>query len=240
MVTLKREKQREYRDSWGPKFVYWLPKESVSSLLSIIKEKIRRVKAPLCAPLDYFKRSYLIEPEAWENSICPRVEGWYRNSDYAGMYLLVSYKLIDILSPYATVRLTLTDEHLDTAPCQEEIRELFTSNYPERYFPKKWFQVAEKEKKRYVTWLKLKGIDIDFETLFKYHTANHLNFIRPLILKNGDIPQSIAGSAYLCSCCLELYNIVGRDYSRKLVIPCIGATYFANLPMDRFILVETI
>jgi len=53
-----------------------------------------------------------------------------------------------------------------------------------------------------------------------FHTANHANFIGPrfFIKKNGCmIPYSIDRSAHLCSSCLELFQILGKEYPKKLV-----------------------
>mgnify|MGYP000047008739 CR=1 FL=1 len=52
------------------------------------------------------------------------------------------------------------------------------------------------------------------------------------------IPYSIDRSAHLCSCCVELFQVLGDEFERKLVAPCPGATIFARLKPDRYLLVE--
>jgi hypothetical protein len=54
----------------------------------------------------------------------------------------------------------------------------------------------------------------------------------------GIIPYSIDRSAHLCSCCVELFQVLGAEFQRKLVAPCPGATIFARLKPDRYLLVE--
>ena len=33
---------------------------------------------------------------------------------------------------------------------------------------------------------------------------------------------------------MELYNIIGENHHKKLVVPCPGAVKFANLPEDQY------
>ena len=53
--------------------------------------------------------------------------------------------------------------------------------------------------------------------------------------ENGEtVPYSIDLSERLCSCCLELYNVLGRKFRKKLVRPCLGALFFARMERDRY------
>ncbi|MFH1351080.1 MAG: hypothetical protein ABII26_09075 [Pseudomonadota bacterium] len=98
------------------------------------------------------------------------------------------------------------------------------------------------EKTLYLRWARRLGSDVeDYDALYLSHTANHANFIKPRFFIREDrdiIPYSIDRSAYLCSCCLELFQIIGERYPKKLVAPCPGATLFARLEPDRYLLVE--
>jgi hypothetical protein len=81
----------------------------------------------------------------------------------------------------------------------------------------------------------------DYDFLYLSHTANHANFIKPhfFIQENQSIiPYSIDRSAHLCSCCLELFQVLGTQYQKKLVAPCPGATIFARLKPNRYLLVK--
>ena len=108
--------------------------------------------------------------------------------------------------------------------------------------PSDWKQVGETEKRIYLRWARRLGSDIqEYDFLYLSHTANHANFINPHFFvedEDGVIPYSIDKSAHLCSCCVELFQVLGGEFDRKLVAPCPGATIFARLKPDRYMLVE--
>ena len=110
--------------------------------------------------------------------------------------------------------------------------------------PPEWHDVSEGERRRTLSWVRRLGSDrMDYDFLFLTHTANHANFIRPRFSINEDrskIPCSIDRSANLCSCCLELFQVIGENLPKKLVAPCAGAVIFAGLEPDRFLLVEKV
>jgi hypothetical protein len=37
---------------------------------------------------------------------------------------------------------------------------------------------------------------------------------------------------------VELFGVLGGEYKKKLVVPCPGATIFARLKQDRYLLVK--
>jgi len=81
----------------------------------------------------------------------------------------------------------------------------------------------------------------DYGFLYLSHSANHANFLSPrFFVRDGEgmIPYSIDRSAHLCSCCVELFQILGGNYQKKMVAPCPGATIFARLKPDQYLLVE--
>ena len=53
------------------------------------------------------------------------------------------------------------------------------------------------------------------------------------------VPYSISDSIHVCSSCLEFFNILGKQWPVKYVVPCIGAVQFAHLPMDQYFEVKT-
>jgi hypothetical protein len=108
--------------------------------------------------------------------------------------------------------------------------------------PSGWQKVSDFEKRVYLRWAARLGSEVDnFDFLYLTQTANHANFMKPrfFVEENGcRIPYSIDRSAHLCSCCLELFQVLGDQHPRKLVAPCPGATIFARLEPDRYLLVE--
>jgi hypothetical protein len=99
------------------------------------------------------------------------------------------------------------------------------------------------EKKIYLRWASRLGSDVkDYDLLYLSHTANHANFINPRFFVqdgNGIIPYSIDRSAHLCSCCVELFQVLGGKFEKNLVAPCPGAVIFARLRADRYLLVTS-
>jgi hypothetical protein len=93
-------------------------------------------------------------------------------------------------------------------------------------------------------WARRLGADLkDYDVLHLSHTANHANFVKPRFFvreNQGIIPYSIDRSAHICSCCLELFQILGDQFPKKLVGPCPGASLFARLKPDQYLLVEKI
>ncbi|MFC1864017.1 hypothetical protein ACFL1Z_08725 [Thermodesulfobacteriota bacterium] len=110
--------------------------------------------------------------------------------------------------------------------------------------PSRWIDATEEEKRIFMRWARKAGSRTeDFQTLIMSHSANHSNFIKPRLFIedcNEIIPYSIDYSSHLCSCCLELFQIIGENYRKKLVAPCPGAAIFASLEPDRFLLVDNV
>ena len=114
-----------------------------------------------------------------------------------------------------------------------------------RQLPAEWFNIPVSEKKIHLKWAKRLGSNLtEFDQLLLSQTANHSNFINPrLYIRDRDgspIPYSIDRSAHLCSCCVELFDIVGDRYSKKLVAPCPGAVICAGLEPDRYFMVTSL
>jgi hypothetical protein len=112
----------------------------------------------------------------------------------------------------------------------------------DRRVPSRWRKISDVEKRIFLRWAARLGSDTnDFDMLYLSHTANHANFVKPrFFIREGDtvIPYSIDRTAHLCSCCLELFQVLGGEHKKKLVAPCPGATIFARLEPDKCLLVE--
>jgi hypothetical protein len=108
--------------------------------------------------------------------------------------------------------------------------------------PPRWRKISDVEKRVFLRWAARLGSEKeDFDLLYLSHTANHANFIKPrFFIREGEmnIPYSIDRSAHLCSSCLELFQVLGAQHKKKLVAPCPGATIFARLEPDEYLLVE--
>ena len=52
-------------------------------------------------------------------------------------------------------------------------------------------------------------------------------------------PYSIAKTARVCSACLQFFNIIGRQFREKYVVPCPGASLFAGMAVNKYYRVLT-
>jgi hypothetical protein len=226
------------------KYVYWLTGEEEEALRNELESqgtRLRTVKGVVCFPLNKSTKIASVPPEVWDQT-CARQGSWYRASEKNGLYLIVSnFALDDTLYPAAAL-LTLSSFKPPILANLDEKRDLIEDPYFQSKIPAHWKTVDEKEKKIYLMWAKKLGSSLDdYDFLYLTQTANHANFINPRFFireKGLTIPYSLDVSAHLCSCCLELFLVIGGSYSKKLVAPCPGATIFAELEPNRYILVQ--
>lgn len=231
----------------GPyrKYVYWLTgewSEALKARLAAGNVKIKTAKGIVCTPLDIINKISIVPPGVWNES-CGRQGSWYRTSDKNGLYLVVSSFELD--GPYREFRAAVITESDFSPPrwaTPEEKAALVEDPALLQRMPVEWTHVAEVEKRIYLRWARRLGSSVeDYETLYRSHTANHANFIHPHFFVEQDgrqIPYSIDRSAHLCSCCVELFQVLGAGFEKKLVVPCPGATIYARLKPDRYLLVE--
>jgi hypothetical protein len=230
---------RKYR-----KFIYWLTKAEESRLRQELEQrriKLRSAKAIVCTPLDELNRISSVAPDVW-SATCARQGSWYRASKKKGLYLIVSSFELENYQQRREATITRTDFFPPRHATQAEKQALLMNDEFLSEIPPRWSRADDLEKRIYLRWAKRLGSDeTDYDSLHLSHTANHANFMRPqfFIEKNrGIVPYSIDRSAHLCSCCLELFQVIGEQYPAKLVAPCPGATIFARLRPDQYLLVE--
>jgi hypothetical protein len=221
------------------KYTYWLEPEQVDGFEKEIRSRGHRLKwgrGVVCAPLDPFNTMTMVTPVVW-NETCSRQGSWYRKSARCGQYLLVSSVPVQHAAciPNTVIR---RSEFQSSRPAMAgERARLVQSRLYLEHVPAEWPCMDAQEKKRWKALLARVQMEVDWELLLEVHSANHANFLDPLIYTEeaGQIvPCSIDHSRYLCSCCLEMYNIIGAGYRKKLVRPCMGAMFFARLEADRF------
>jgi len=227
------------------KYVYWVSEPEERDLrerLSARCVKVKTIKGLVCPALDRSAAVSSIPPRTW-NQTCARQGSWYRASDRNECHLIVSPEPIGNLAErWAAVisASTFTPPRLATAA---EEAEMARDAFMKGHIPKGWYKVRNGEKKAFIRWAKQMGSSArGFRALFFAHTANHANFISPRFFvqdaEGNPIPYSLDRSAHLCSCCLELFQIIGGHFKKKLVAPCPGAVRFARLAPDRYLLVE--
>jgi hypothetical protein len=173
---------------------------------------------------------------------CTRQGSWYRQSNENGLYLIVSSFELEEHGDQKAATITATDFRPPRTASEEEKREMIRDPAFLEQVPEAWSKISSTEKRIYLRWARRLGSDVeDYDFLFLSHSANHANFIHPrfFVQENGaTIPYSIDRSAHVCSCCIELFQILGARFQKKLVIPCPGAAIFARLKPDQYLLVE--
>ena len=221
------------------KYTYWTSPDHIKEIQSYFKTKNKRLRwarGVVCTPLDPLNKIGLISPQVWDET-CERQGSWYRSSARAGQYILVSDAPINhpLLEPNTIIRLS-SFQTSRTASEPERQKLVDVNSYRDRE-PKEWTKIDERERKRWNVMLAKFKVKADLTDLLDIHSANHANFLEPaLYIENGSapIPYSIDGTDFLCSCCLELFNIIGDRFPEKLVRPCLGAMLYARMERDRF------
>lgn len=226
------------------KYIYWLKEKQLPQLQAILRMqniKLKFAKRIVCTPMDRISKIAVVAPKIW-NEACRRQGSWYRTSERKGLYLIISQFELADFGPERAAVITESDFVLPQPASAKKKEILLKTPILEKRVPAEWHQVNEKDKKIYLRWARRMGSTVeDYDQLYKMHTANHANFITPkCFIEDGDgiIPYSIDGTAHVCSCCVELFQVLGSRFKRKLVIPCPGAAIFARLKPDRYLLVE--
>ncbi|HUU81668.1 MAG TPA: hypothetical protein VMW90_09485 [Acidobacteriota bacterium] len=232
-------KNRPYK-----KHIYWLTKHEEARLRNELASRnlrLRSAKGVVCTPLDPINKISSVAPKVW-NETCGRKGSWYWTSEKKGLYLVVSSFELEDYREQKAATLTESDFVPPRLATLEDKEALFHDIELKRRVPEEWHHVEETEKRIYLRWARKLGSDLsDYDLLHLSHTANHANFLNPRFFIREDnriIPYSIDRSAHLCSCCLELFQIIGGEYNKKLVAPCPGATIYALLKPDRYLLVN--
>jgi hypothetical protein len=226
------------------KHIYWLTREKEGRLREILAErgiKLKSGKAVVCPGLDEITKIISVAPEVWRGT-CRRQGSWYRRSTKKGLYLIISSFELEGFKSYREAVITRSDFVLPRPATREEKLEMVADEEFRFSVPEQWYIVSDLEKRLWTRWARRLGSEDDWDTLFLTHTATHANFIKPRFFIEEDgriIPYSIDRSANLCSCCLELFGVIGERWKKKLVAPCAGAVVFSRLEKDRYLLVES-
>ncbi len=228
------------------KFCYWIDLHGLRKVRENSEQKgielVDETRIP-CRMLRTSIEIGFVAPAAWDG-FCRRRTSWYRQSDKANKFLVVSSTSLDDLDIANPIIITESDFRPDRLPSPGEILQLIKSEKYQGLKPDAWDKVDPLDKEFYQRWFERyrPGEPFDFDKLFAHHSANHANFLDPKFfvnLNDSMVPYSIADSIHVCSSCLELFNILGEQWQVKYVAPCIGAVQFAHLPMDQYFEVAT-
>lgn len=229
------------------KFCYWVDFHQ----LKAVRRNLEEIQIDLpdesripCRVLRASKEIAFLAPPAW-NGFCKRRTSWYRKSKMAGKFLIVSNSSLDVPDLESPIIIAGSNFMPDRLPNPDEISQLVRSKEYQKRKPSEWDKPDPLENDFYQRWFERqqRKEPFDFDKILLSHSANHANFIDPkfFINMNGaKFPYSIADSIYVCSSCLEFFNILGEQWIEKYVVPCIGAVQFAHLPMDHYFEVKTL
>ena len=223
------------------KFCYWIDLHDLKMVRKDLEGK--EIELPdeariPCRVLRPSTEAISLAPPAW-NGFCKRRTSWYRKTEMAGRFLVVSNSPLDLPDLENPIIITESSFKPDRFPSSDEISQLIQSREYQKRKPSEWDKPDPLEKEFYQRWFERNRINepFDFEKILMCHSANHANFLDPkyfATLNGLVVPYSIADSIHVCSSCLEFFNILGEQWPVKYVVPCIGAVQFAHLPMDQY------
>jgi hypothetical protein len=223
------------------KFCYWVDLHGLRTVRKDFEERgvelDDEARIP-CRVLRPSAETMFLAPPAW-NGFCKRRTSWYRKSEMAEKFLIVSNSQLDLPDLGNAIIIVESNFRPDRLPNTDEISQLVGSKEYQKRKPPEWDKPDPLEKDFYQRWFERSRINeaFDFDKILLSHSANHANLLDPkfFINMNGTmVPYSIADSLHVCSSCLEFFNILGSQWPVKYVVPCIGAVQFAHLPLNHY------
>ena len=223
------------------KFCYWTDLHGLRKVrMDLEKKRIQLTdesRIP-CRALRPSTEVISLAPSAW-NGFCKRRTSWFRKSEMADKFLIVSNSPVDIPDLNNPIIIMGSNFKPDRFPSSEEISQLIQSQEYQKKKPSEWDKTDPLERDFYQRWFERNRINepFDFDKILLSHSANHANFIDPIFSLNmngAKAPYSIADSLHVCSSCLEFLNILGDRWPVKYVVPCIGAVQFAHLSQNQY------
>lgn len=220
------------------KYVFWLEPAVFHNLEKAVA--LREAKKAVCVPLARDASPGFVPPDAWGRyEICRRQMSWVARSRFAGKTLVVASQDLKEFGLVPETIIRQTDFKAPALPGEDEKQAMIARRSYQEARPPEWEDILGKDAAEAGRWLRIMGVrGIAFERLFVTHCANHANFMEPAyyVEENGEkVPYSIAKTNHVCSACMELYNVIGGKFKKKLVMPCPGSVLFAGLSVNRYL-----
>lgn len=233
------------------KYTYWMNGKQIQDLRDSLNDRDIEpfeAKKAVCVPLSKRVGVGIVDPATWSGfEICRRQLSWYDVSEFRGKYLVISDRPLTDYGIDVAVETIISESKFkpEKVPGKDisaitRLAELpdFQNKCPEPFFDIDGMTPAEQDR-----WLKIMGVrGISYRDLFVIHCANHANFIQPEYYTEtpgGIAPYSIGKTNRSCSACLQFFNIVGKAFKTKYVVPCPGAVLFAGLKVNRYYKVDS-
>lgn len=224
------------------RYFYWLPEDNACSLQKSELFRRLRIMPVLGVPCKGFHpvaENSIVAPEIWDK-VCYRQGSWYRASDKNGLYLLITTEKLSDLDEYYSGTIYPVDFKPPHFATEEDVAILLERIREQGGEPPDWRQVRHHEHKYWQNLLSRIGVRDTLSHLIDLQTANHANFMYPLLYveENGEkVPYSIGTTREVCSVCVEMFNIVGEQFRKKYVMPCPGSVQYAKLKKDEWLAV---
>ena len=201
---------------------------------------MHEAKKAVCVPLARRIDIGFVPKDSWRKyDLCRRQLTWFHPScRYHGRILVISSKKIEEIAADPDVTICERKLKRPALPDKTEQLRLIDRESYKQARPDAWEDIGNEDAQFQERWLKIMGVrGITYDELFITHCANHANFIEPahfITEVDQTVPYSIAKTPYICSACLEFFNIIGSPFKKKLVVPCPGAVLFAGMAPNRY------
>ncbi len=233
------------------KYTYWMTRSEAEQLRETANKmgiKIFNAKKAVCVPLSKKIKLGIVDPTAWSCfDVCKRQLSWYGVSEYVGQFLVISDVMLTEYGIDAEPETMITESNFkpDSLPGKDQsvinrlsLHPMFVKDCPAEFGDIDGMDPVQQDQ-----WMKIMGVrGISYKDLFVIHCANHANFIEPEYYTetlDGIAPYSIGKTNRSCSACLQFFNIIGKKFKTKYVVPCPGAVLFAGLRVNRYYKVTT-
>jgi hypothetical protein len=228
------------------KYCYWLDDAQMEQLKTLMQSRgidMLQAKQNACEILlaDFGYAA----PSIWQIICKFDAAPWYDASPFAGKYIVASTQpLPEDFQPCLAATISPADFVPPSTVSENEKQGLINNRVFLGRMPAKWGSFPKETGEAIVAGLqKMFGSQVEtFDELLMTWTAVHANFICPAFRAGADCggaPYSIADSAHISSCCVELFNMLGAQ-EPLLVRPCIGGVIVKALEKDRYYRMEPV
>ncbi len=225
------------------KHIYWIPGSEFMNLMDDLEStelKLKPVKKTSCETLNAKNKTVRYASPEIFSGLCKRQGSWYRESNKAGCYLVVSEeKLPEQYEQYLDADITGTDFLPKSLPDQSGIQKLVDSEEYQNHHPDDWEKKTFKDGLMYKVFFTITGFWGFGDNLKKHwngHCANHANFLshqHTADIDGESVPYSVTNNDGVCSSCVEFFNIIDQG-SRKMVRACPGSVYFSSVEREKY------
>ena len=225
------------------KNIYWVPGQEFEKFkkeLKAIEFKLKPVYKTSCETLNAKNKTVRYASPKVFNGLCNRQGSWYRESNKAGNYLVVSAeKLPEKYDRYLDASIKESDFRPESLPTAAEIKQLLKADEYQSQKPADWENKGLKDSLLFKIMFTLTGFwgfGDNIKSHWNNQRSNHANFLaRQYTTKidGDDVAYSVTDNDGVCSSCVEFFNIIEQD-SRKMVSACPGSITFTGVQRKKY------